>query len=83
MTLHDGPRALPVASLASARRRLPLADQARPVDAMWRPVYAVWEITLRCDLGCRHCGSRAGRARPDELTTAEALDVVRRWPSWG
>ena len=39
-------------------------------------VYVVWEITLRCDLSCAHCGSRAGRARPDELTTEEALRVV-------
>jgi len=41
-----------------------------------RPVYCVWELTLSCDLACRHCGSRAGKARPDELTTAECLDVV-------
>ncbi|NVB81718.1 MAG: heme biosynthesis protein, partial [Kofleriaceae bacterium] len=37
---------------------------------------AVWEITLACDLACGHCGSRAGRARPDELSTAEALSLV-------
>lgn len=42
------------------------------------PRYVVWEITLRCDLGCKHCGSRAGKAREDELTTAECLDVVRQ-----
>lgn len=40
------------------------------------PIYCVWEITLECDLGCRHCGSRAGEARPDELSTDECLDVV-------
>ncbi|MEM6958928.1 MAG: radical SAM protein [Myxococcota bacterium] len=38
--------------------------------------YAVWEITLACDLGCRHCGSRAGKARPRELSTEECLKVV-------
>jgi radical SAM protein with 4Fe4S-binding SPASM domain len=43
----------------------------------------VWELTLRCDLACRHCGSRAGRARPDELTTAEALDMVRQLAELG
>ena len=48
------------------------------MDRQWRPSYAVWELTLQCDLACRHCGSRAGRARPDELTTAEALDLVRQ-----
>ena len=70
-------RRLPLAPLAApARRRLPLADHARAVDRATRPQYAVWEITLRCDLACRHCSSRAGRPRPDELTTAEALDLV-------
>ena len=56
-------------------RGRPLDAEVRPVDAV-RPRYAVWEITLRCDLACRHCGSRAGHARPDELTTAQALDLA-------
>jgi radical SAM protein with 4Fe4S-binding SPASM domain len=57
--------------------------------ARWRPhedappSIAVWEITLRCDLGCRHCGSRAGHARSDELTTAEALDLVHQLADLG
>jgi len=45
--------------------------------------FAVWEITLRCDLGCRHCGSRAGRVRKDELSTAEALDLVHQLADFG
>src|SRR6185369_16629663 len=48
----------------------------RDIDAAARPILAVWEITLACDLACGHCGSRSGRARPDELTTAEALELV-------
>ena len=40
------------------------------------PAYVVWELTLRCDQPCTHCGSRAGEARPDELSTLEALEVV-------
>ena len=40
------------------------------------PAYVVWELTLKCDLACTHCGSRAGPRRPDELDTAEALKVV-------
>jgi len=69
---------LPIAPLAEpARRRLPLAGPSRQKDGC-RPIYAVWELTLRCDLACRHCGSRAGRARPDELDTAQALDLVRQ-----
>ena len=83
-TLGARPRGLPIAPMApAAKRRLPLADGARDVDRAWRPVYAVWEITLRCDLACRHCGSRAGRARPDELSTAEALDLVRQMAELG
>jgi radical SAM protein with 4Fe4S-binding SPASM domain len=78
------PRGLPIAPVASpARRNLPLADDSRAVDRAWRPVYAVWEVTLKCDLACRHCGSRAGRERPDELTTAEALDLVRQMAELG
>lgn len=38
--------------------------------------YAVWEITLKCNLACGHCGSRAGDSRADELSTEEALDLV-------
>lgn len=77
-------RSLPVAPVASTpRRRLPLAGESRLVDTLWRPIYAVWEITLRCDLACHHCGSRAGRARAGELTTAEALDVVRQMAELG
>lgn len=43
-----------------------------------RRTHAVWELTLRCNLACLHCGSRADSARPDELSTAEALDLVRQ-----
>jgi radical SAM protein with 4Fe4S-binding SPASM domain len=70
-------RRLPIAPRApEARRGLPLADTARPIDQATRPILAVWEITLACDLACRHCGSRAGRARHDELDTDECLDLV-------
>jgi len=35
----------------------------------------VWELTLRCNLKCLHCGSSAGKIREDELTTEEALKL--------
>jgi radical SAM protein with 4Fe4S-binding SPASM domain len=77
-------RSLPIAPRAEpARRRLPLASETRAVDRTWRPAYAVWEITLKCDLACHHCGSRAGRERPDELTTVEALDLVAQIAALG
>ena len=78
------PRQLPIApEAAPGRRRLPLASEVRPVDERWRPIYAVWEITLQCDLACRHCGSRAGQPRHDELSTAECLDLVRQMAELG
>lgn len=43
-----------------------------------RFAYAVWELTLKCNLGCVHCGSRAAKAHSDELSTDEALDLVRQ-----
>lgn len=82
--LGPRPRSLPIAPKAvPSRRTLPLAGAARDVDRQWRPIYAVWEITLKCDLACRHCGSRAGRARPDELDTAGALDLVNQMADLG
>ena len=77
-------RDLPIAPLAPrGRRNLPLAEAARPVDLQHRPIYAVWELTLACDLACRHCGSRAGKERPDELSTSEALDLVSQMADLG
>lgn len=70
------PRSLKLAPEAPrAKRSLPLAPSVRPQDSV-RPIYCVWELTLACDLACRHCGSRAGKARPDELSTDECLKLV-------
>lgn len=52
-------------------RRLRPEDYENP-----KPIYAVWEITMRCDHACAHCGSRAELARPDELTTTELYEVA-------
>ena len=52
-------------------RRLKLLEEPRLT-------YVVWELTLKCDQRCVHCGSRAAEARSDELTTTEALDLVRQ-----
>ncbi len=34
---------------------------------------AVWETTLACNMHCKHCGSSAGTARPNELSTEECF----------
>ena len=49
--------------------------EGRPTPAP-RPTYAVWELTLACNLACMHCGSRAGKKRPREISTEEALRIA-------
>jgi len=53
-------------------RRVDTSSQER------QPRYCVWEVSLACDLGCKTCGSRAGKSRQDELSTAQCLDTVRQ-----
>ena len=58
--------------------RPPLARTLTAEDhEVHRPVIAVWELTMKCDQPCAHCGSRAGHARNAELSTEEVLDVGR------
>lgn len=57
------------------RIELPVLSSG-PSEDEPHPAYVVWELTLRCDQPCTHCGSRAGEARASELTTEEAIRVV-------
>ncbi len=45
-------------------------------DFKFFPHYVVWETTFACNMRCIHCGTSAGKARPDELTTDEALKLI-------
>ena len=40
------------------------------------PHTCVWELTLSCNLRCKHCGSRAGKPRAQELSLDESLRVA-------
>ncbi len=40
------------------------------------PEICVWEITLKCNMKCIHCGSAAGSAREKELSVDECLHVA-------
>ncbi len=40
------------------------------------PDTVVWEITFACNMRCLHCGTAAGKLRPTELTTQEALGLI-------
>lgn len=59
------------------RRRLDV------VDTSFHPAYVVWELTLRCDHACTHCGSRASAPRKDELSLDEALGVADQLAALG
>ena len=59
-------------------RALTPQDYAHP-----HPIYVVWELTLKCDQACRHCGSRAGTPRAEELGTDDALRLVRQLAAVG
>ena len=43
----------------------------------------VWEITLACCFRCAHCGSGGGKARENELSTAECLDIAGQLAALG
>lgn len=42
------------------------------------PVNLTWEVTVGCNLRCRHCLSSSETPAADELTTREALDLVEQ-----
>ncbi len=79
--------------LRDAKRHLPIVDalppsRGRGFEATLPgevpvPRLAVWELTLACDQRCLHCGPRAADARPDELTTAEALQLAEELAEMG
>lgn len=45
------------------------------------PFIIGWELTLACNLRCRHCGSTAGSPRENELNTEEALSLCDQFPA--
>jgi len=48
------------------------------------PFLVIWETTQACDLACQHCRACAQPKRdPQELDTAQALDLIRQVDEWG
>lgn len=45
------------------------------------PFIVGWELTLACNLRCRHCGSSAGLPRAKELTLEESLAICGQFPA--
>ena len=44
---------------------------------------AVWELTLKCNAKCIHCGSSAGCDRNNNLTFEQAKSVVKQLDELG
>lgn len=44
------------------------------------PLVIGWELTLGCNLHCKHCGSAAGRPRNKELSREETLAICDQLP---
>lgn len=63
-----------IEELLEEARRDPIAPY-RAGGKKWYPRFVVWELTLACNMRCKHCGSSAGRARSDELTLDEMYRV--------
>jgi radical SAM protein with 4Fe4S-binding SPASM domain len=61
---------------AGGTRPEPVRIRSEADRRLRHPVHVVWELTLACNLRCAHCGSRAGRPRPDELTIDEIRSIV-------
>ncbi len=45
------------------------------------PLIVGWELTLACNLRCRHCASAAGLARENELSLDECLAICEQFPA--
>lgn len=44
------------------------------------PFIIGWELTLACNLRCRHCGTSAGQSRARELSLEESLAICDQFP---
>lgn len=58
-------------------------DRALTSNPAPHPRYVVWELTLKCDLACAHCGSRAGKPRAAELDLEECIDLLDQLKTMG
>ena len=76
-TQYSGPKNS--ISVNCSRHKFLLASKpglVSSVDYEYVPEACVWELTLRCNMRCIHCGSSAGKSRQNELTIDECLKVA-------
>lgn len=43
----------------------------------YKPITCVWEVTMACNMRCKHCGSSCSVPDKDELTTEEAVKLCK------
>lgn len=55
----------------------------KQLQMKYQPVTAVWEVTMGCNMNCKHCGSSCQQPLIDELTTNEALAVINEMSQMG
>jgi len=48
-----------------------------------RPLVCVWEVTVGCNLDCRHCYHPAHEPDPEELGTGRALEIIEELAAEG
>ena len=49
----------------------------------YKPLYGVWELTLRCNAHCLHCGSSADKKTREELTLERCLRLTEELAELG
>ncbi|MDZ4801021.1 MAG: hypothetical protein SGI92_22920 [Bryobacteraceae bacterium] len=60
------------------------SPHSTPRDYSKTPLNVYWEMTQACALACRHCRAEAvPMAHPDELGTAEGMDLLRQIAEFG
>lgn len=47
------------------------------------PINVTWELTLACNLRCKHCGSSAGKCRSNELSLERSLQLCEELKELG
>ena len=70
-----------VADTEVVRARSVLECRRRAGDLRF-PLHALWEVTQRCHLRCRHC-YLAGEHEPEELGTSEGRDLLEQMARLG
>lgn len=62
--------------LMQGNKTLPTVAGAIGMGCIGFPIHPVWEMTSACNLRCEQCHASSGRARPNELDTAEGKRLL-------